>query len=82
MVKKDAEFILLVDEFDPGKTLTDTFFFDGAANVQKAERILRAHFPQEMCFHGGEHVLSLFFSDLSRISTMKVCSISFSLTVR
>ncbi len=39
--KIDAEFIMSffkakVDEFDPGKTLTDTSFFDGAANVQKA----------------------------------------------
>ncbi len=48
-----------VDEFDPGKTLTDTFFFDGAANVQKAGHILCAHFPQTVCFHGGEHVLSI-----------------------
>ncbi len=54
-----------VDEFDPGKALTDTFFFDGAANVQKEGQILCAHFPWAMCFHGREHVLSLFFSDLS-----------------
>ncbi len=70
-----------VDEFDPGKTLTDTFFFDGALNVQKAGQILCAHIPQAMCFHGGEHVLSLFFSDLLRISAIKVCLISILLTV-
>ncbi len=43
--KKDAEFIMSffkakVDEFDPGKTLTNTFFFDGAANDRKAGQIL------------------------------------------
>ncbi len=63
--KKDAEFIMSffkakVDEFDPGKTLTNTFFFDGAANVQKAGQILCTHFPGAMCFHGGDNVLSLF----------------------
>ncbi len=63
--KKDSEFIMSffkakIDEFDPGKTLTDTFFFDGATNIQKAGQILCAHFPRAMCFHGGEHVLSLF----------------------
>ncbi len=61
-----------VDEFDPSKVHTDSFFFDGAANVQKAGQILCAHFPWAMCFHGGEHVLSLFFSDLSRLGAIKV----------
>ncbi len=66
-----------VDEFDPGKTLTDIFFFDRAANAQKMGRILCAQFPWAMCFHGGEHVLSLFFSELSRIGALKVCVILF-----
>ncbi len=75
--KKDAEFIMnffkeKVDEFDPPKVYTDSFFFDGAANVQKAGQILCAHFPRAMCFHGGEHVLSLFFSDLSRLGAIEV----------
>ena len=80
--KKDAEFIMnffkeKVDEFDPSKVHTDSFFFDGAANVQKAGQILCAHFPRAMCFHGGEHVLSLFFSDLSRLGAIKVSFFSF-----
>ncbi len=54
------------------KTLTATFFYVGAANVQKAVQILCAHFPWAMCFHGGEHVLSLFYSDLSRNYAVKV----------
>ncbi len=75
--KKDAEFIMnffktKVDEFDLSKVYSDSFFFDGAANVQKAGQILCAHFPQIMCFHGGDHILSLFFSDLSRLGAIKI----------
>ncbi len=46
-----------VDVLDPSKVCTDYFFFDGAANVQKAGQILCAYFPQPMCFHGGGHIL-------------------------
>ncbi len=75
--KKDTEFIMnlkkkKVDESDPSKVYSNSFFFDGAANVQKAGQILCAHFPQAMCFYGGKHVLSLFFSDLSRLGAFKV----------
>ncbi len=75
--KNDAEFIMIffktkVDEFEPTKVYTDSFFFDGAANMQKAGRILCAHFPWAMCFHGVEHVLSLLFSDLSKLGAIKV----------
>ncbi len=66
---KDAEYIL---EFDPSKLYTDSFFLDEAANVQKAGQILCTHFPRTMCFHWGEHVLSLFYSDLSRLGSIKV----------
>ncbi len=67
--KKDAKFIVnffktKVDEFDPTKVYTDSFFFDGTANVQKSGQILCAHFAWTMCFYGGNHILSLFFSDL------------------
>ncbi len=62
--KKDAEFIMSffkskVDKFDPGKTLTGTFCFNEAANVQKMGQFLCTKFLLTMCFHGGEHVLSL-----------------------
>ncbi len=39
--------------------------------MQKAGKIMCAHFPEAMCFHGGEHILSLFFSDLSRLGAIK-----------
>ncbi len=54
--KKDAEFIIKyfsdkVDKFDPSGTLTDCFFFDGAANVQKVGAILCAKYSRAMSFH-------------------------------
>ncbi len=64
-----------VDEIDTESKLTDCFFFDGASNVQTAGAILCARYPRAMCFHGGEHVLSLFFSDLSKIKSIQVSQI-------
>ncbi len=54
------------------KFLQIPFFFDGAANAQKVGHILCVHFPHAMCFHGGKHVLSLFFSDLSKIGALQI----------
>ncbi len=50
----------------------DCFFFDGAANKQKAEAILCATYPQAESFHGGDHVVSLFFSNLSKLKSIQV----------
>jgi hypothetical protein len=75
--KKDASYIARLFEeevykFDPTGTFTDVFFFDGASNVQKAGQILMAKFPRTFCFHGGEHVVSLFFSSIAKIGPIKV----------
>lgn len=75
--KKDAEYIRKffkdkVEEWDPSNCLTDCFFFDGVANVQKAGEILCANFPRALCFHGVKHVLSLFFKDLSTWKSIQV----------
>jgi hypothetical protein len=75
--KKDASYIASlfeekVGEYDPGNVNTDVFFFDGASNVQKAGEVLMAKFPHSFCFHGGEHVVSLFFSSIARIGEIKV----------
>ncbi len=56
-----------VNEFYPKGRHTDVFFFDGEANVQKAGQILCQVFPRAYYFHGGEHALSLIFSDLSKL---------------
>jgi hypothetical protein len=52
-----------IDSLDPKKESVDIVLFDGAANVQKAGRILEARYSRVTCVHGAEHVISLFFSD-------------------
>ena len=75
--KKDAAYIASlfeakVKEYDPSNTNTDVFFFDGASNVQKAGEVLMAQFPHASCFHGGEHVVSLFFSSIGKVPQIRV----------
>jgi hypothetical protein len=75
--KKDATYIASlfeakVKEYDPSNTDTDVFFFDGASNVQKAGEVLMAQFPHAFCFHGGEHVVSLFFSSIGKVPQIRV----------
>ncbi len=75
--KKDTTFIAetfqeKVNEFEPKGQNTDVFVFDGAANVQKVGQILCLTFPPAYCFHGGEHVLSLFFNDLPNLKHILV----------
>jgi len=76
--KKDAVYVASlfeekVAEFDPRNQLTDVFFFDGASNVQKAGEVLMAKYPRSFSFHGGEHVVSLFFSSIAKLKPIKVC---------
>ncbi len=76
--KKDASYIAnlfdqKVMEYNPLKTCTDVFYFDGGSNVQKAGEVLMARFPCSFCFHGGKHVVSLFFSSIPKIKPVKVC---------
>jgi hypothetical protein len=56
---------------DPDKQLIDCVFFDGASNVQKAGKIMQVRYPLVMVLHGAEHVVSLFFKDLSNIQVVK-----------
>jgi hypothetical protein len=75
--KKDALYIAnifdnIVKEYNPKGTLTDAFFFDSTSNVQKGGAILVAKYPHSFCFHGGEHVLALFFASILRIKPIKV----------
>ena len=42
-------------------------YFDGASNVQKAGKALAAAYPRVTSLHGAEHVVSLFFSDISKL---------------
>jgi hypothetical protein len=59
-------------EYNPQLLFTDVIYFDGASNVQKAGEILMAKFPCSFCFHGGEHVVSLFFLSIAKIKPVKV----------
>ena len=75
--KKDASYIAdlfeeKVLEYDPQRIYTDVVYFDGASNVQKAGDVVMARFPRSFCFHGGEHVVSLFFSSIAKIKPIKV----------
>ena len=76
--KKDAPYIAqmfleLIKELDPNFELTDLLFFDGASNVQKAGELIMAKIKGAHCLHGGEHVISLFMSDISKLKQIKVC---------
>ncbi len=51
---------------------SDIFFFDGANNAAKAGKVLGAKFPRAYALHGGEHVVSLFFHDLSKQLDVRV----------
>jgi hypothetical protein len=78
--KKDASYIAdlfdkKVMEYNPLKTCTDVFYFDGASNIQKAGEALMARFPCSFCFHGGKHFASLFFSSIPKIKPVKVCCV-------
>jgi len=77
--KKDATYIAdifadKVEEYDPNHQLTDVFYFDGAASVQKAGQVLMAKYPRTFCYHyhGGEHFVALFFTSLSKIKPIRV----------
>ncbi len=48
-------FPIQVDEFDPVKTLTDSFFFYDATNIQKAGKILCENID-EQCVSNGENL--------------------------
>ena len=76
-VKNDAEYLAEfmedeVKQYDNYKTCTDVFHFDGADNVQKILRRLCALYPRDYVLHGGEHVISLFFSGVAKLHPIKV----------
>ena len=73
---KDADYIantLFLPHFesiDPNKTIIDLVAFDGAANVQKAGRILCEDYPKCTVIHGGEHVVSLVCGDICKLQVI------------
>jgi hypothetical protein len=51
---------------------TDLIIFDGASNVQKAGSLLEAEFPHISVIHGAEHVISLLYHDIFKLTPFKV----------
>ena len=41
--------------------------FDGASNVQLTGELLKIHYPKITVMRGVEHIVSLFFNDVSKI---------------
>jgi hypothetical protein len=80
--KKDAKYIADVfgehiEALDPNGLHLNAILFDGASNVQKAGRVIEAKYPQVSVLHGIEHVISLFFSDVSRLSFVRYLIINY-----
>ena len=51
----------------PHKTIAYVVMFDGALNVELADRLLKIHDPKTSFIRGVEHTVSLFFRDVSKI---------------
>jgi hypothetical protein len=80
--KKDAKYIASIFEehietLDPKGVHLNAVLFDGASNVQKAGRVIEACYPQVSVLHGIEHVVSLFFSDVSRLPFVQFLVINY-----
>ncbi len=45
--------------------VVDLVLFDGASNVQNAAKLVSSTYPRITVVHGAEHVVSLFFKDIS-----------------
>lgn len=70
---KDAHYIMkkflpVMKEVDPDRELIDYITFDGAYNMQIAGQLLVEHFPRATIGTGLEHVVSLVFGRLTKIS--------------
>jgi hypothetical protein len=80
--KKDAKYIAgileqHIERLDPQGIHLNAVLFDGASNVQKAGRIIEARYPQVSVLHGVEHVVSLFFSDIARLSFIRFLIVNY-----
>ena len=58
-------------ELDPRRELFDLIAFDGAANVQKAGKLIEQYFPRCSVIKGIEHTASLYFGKISALSPIR-----------
>ena len=80
--KKDGAFISslfipVMEALDVLRDKADLVLFDGGSNFQLAGRIIQARFPRITVVHGLEHILSLVFEDISKISVVRVSFVCF-----
>ena len=66
--------IKILDKVDPRHEVVDLVLFDGAKNVQNAGIIVNGYSPRILCIHGGMHLAGLFFTDISKLTQIKVSS--------
>ena len=59
-------FLERIKTIDPHKSITDVVMFYGDSNVQIAGKLLKIHYPNVSVMHGVEHLVSLFFNDVSK----------------
>ena len=80
--KKDSKYLVEVMEeefvkFDPERMNTDVLYFDGSANDPNCVFRLCVFYPRAYVFHGREHAIFIFFSDIAKIAPNKVCMCAF-----
>ena len=61
-----------MDRLDPEKNRFYIFIFDGYSNFQVAGEVFEVVFPRVHTIHREEHVLDLFFDNISDIPDIKV----------
>ena len=66
----------IVSKYDENSNRVDLFYFDGASNVKKAGEVLEVKYPRTFAYHGGEHVIALWFTSIAQIPEIKVCFFS------
>jgi hypothetical protein len=69
--KKDAEYLFKLvmkhmKKLDPHHQLIDLLVFDGGSNFQKCGKMVEEVCPMVTTIHGGEHIMSLGFSDIAK----------------
>ena len=79
--KKDAVYISnsmlsLMNTIDPNKMLLNAIAFDGSSKVQIAGNIMAQHFSWVTVIHGAEHVVSIIFEAIVKITPFKQYSYS------
>ena len=67
-------FIPQMLKLDSKKNKFNLYIVDGASNVQSAGDVLAAYFPCVTTIHGSEHGTCLDFTDITKLSSMKVSS--------